>query len=122
MGAFVRVKLDPTQKILLKRSLGKDGSAGKFFATEYARQMDPYVPYMEHGGSHLKSNIDISSMKIVYRMPYARKNFYENRGLGVQGINRGGKRGKRWDQRCWADHGDEIVKAVAAHVGGKPGK
>ncbi len=31
----------------------------------------------------------------------------------------GGTRGKEWDKRMMADRGDEVVKAVAKHVGGR---
>lgn len=44
MGNKVRLKLDPTQKILLKRGLNKNGAAQRFFSNELRRKMDPYVP------------------------------------------------------------------------------
>lgn len=43
MGNKVRLKLDPTQKILLKRGLNKNGAAQRFFSNELRRKMDPYV-------------------------------------------------------------------------------
>ncbi len=43
--------------------------------------------------------------------PYAQKQYHENKGNGL--------RGKEWDQRCWADNGDQIVQSAADFVGGK---
>ena len=43
----VRIKMDPTQKILLKRSLNESGGAQRFFTSEMQRVMHPYVPVLE---------------------------------------------------------------------------
>ena len=112
----VKINIDPTQKILLKRNLNKNGKAQRFFTNEVKRLSDPYTP-LDTG--QLKTNVDIQSNKIIYKLPYAKRQYYENKGLGKDGISRGGLRGKQWVSRMWADRGKEIVNSVAKFAGGK---
>lgn len=78
--------------------------------------MDPYVP-------HLSGTLEHSAIEhedsVEYVQPYSRRQYYENRGNGYEGTSLGGKRGKEWDKRCWADHGDDILEFVAKMAGGK---
>lgn len=108
--------MDPTQKILLKRSLNENGGAQKFFTAEMQRVMRPYVPFL---GGKLRSSSVIKGTCIEYNTPYARRQFYENQGNGVEGMNKGYKAGPQWSQRAWADNGDSVVESVADYVGGK---
>lgn len=112
----VRIKMDPTQKILLKRSLNKDGGAQKFFTAEMQRVMSPYVPFL---GGGLRDSSVIKGTCIEYNTPYARRQFYENQGNGREGMNKGGRAGSQWAQRAWADNGDAVVESVADYVGGR---
>lgn len=106
----VTLKMDAAEKILLKRSLGKNGKAQQFLTHEIRRLSDPYVP-MQTGT--LKNTAQESKSKITYGQPYARRQWYENRGNGL--------RGKQWCLRMWANRGKEIVRSVANFVGGKSG-
>lgn len=63
--------------------------------------------------------VEIQTSKVIYKAPYARKQYYTNKGLGKQGTSLGGLRGKFWDKRMWNDRGNEIVKSVAQFVGGR---
>lgn len=108
MSVKVKIEMTPTQEILLKRTLNKDGGVQQFFTHEVRRQCDPYVP-MDNGP--LKNTAQEYSDKIVYPQPYAQKQYYENKGNGL--------RGQVWDKRMWSDRGDEIVEAVARKAGGK---
>lgn len=103
----VKLELDPTQKILLKRGLNKNGAAQRFFSNELRRKMDPYVPMR----SGVLKNTAVAKVNCVeYVTPYARRQYYENKGNGL--------RGKEWDKRCWAENGDQIVQSVADFAGG----
>lgn len=104
------LKMDPTQKILLKRSLNKNGKGQKFLTSEIRRMSDPYVPLL-HGP--LKNTAVVETNRIIYIQPYAAVNWYKNKGKG--------KRGKQWVLRMWADRGDDIIKTVAAYCGGRKG-
>lgn len=115
--ARVRIKMDPTQKILLKRSLNKDGKAQVFFTKECEKAFNNFVPY--DTGRLKDMMVTLKTSSIIYSAPYAKKQYYSNRGLGKQGTSNGGIRGKYWDKRGWISKGDNIVKSVADFVGGK---
>lgn len=116
MGSRVKLKIDSTQKILLKRSLNKNGEAQRFFSTEMQRIMNPYVPVRSGG---LRRSAIVHDDSVEYNSPYARRQYYENQGNGIEGMNNGGRGGHTWDKRAWADNGDAVVDSVAAFVGGK---
>ena len=108
MGPKVSLRMDPTDRILMRRQLQQNGEAQKFFTHEVRRQCDPYVP-MRSG--ILKDTAVEYGRYIEYVQPYARRQYYEHRGNGL--------RGREWDRRMWPDRGPEIVKAVANYCGGK---
>lgn len=109
------LKMDSTQRILMRRGLDADGRVQRFFITEVARMADPYVP-MDDG--HLKNTKRIYPSYIHYPQNYAKRQYKTNRGLGKEGVNRGsGKRGARWIERMWRDHGNQIINSVARFAG-----
>lgn len=113
----VRIEINSTKEILAKRKLQDDGPAQQLFTKECALCFNNYVPFKSGTLKDLdvKTNVD----NIVYYAPYARKQYYENKGNGIGGVNRNGQRGKLWDKRAWSDHRDEIINKVADFVGGK---
>lgn len=112
-----KIKMDDTQKILLRRYLNKNGEAQMKLSKEYAKAMNNYVPYL-HG--RLKDmNVVVNRNNVTYEAPYARRQFYNNKGNGKQGLKQGGLRGKRWDKRAWIDKGDDIIQTIADFVGGR---
>lgn len=110
MATVVRLTMDPADRILLRRSIGKNGKAALFLATEIKRISGPYVPHLD---GDLENTAVATPGKITYGQPYARKQWYENRGNGL--------RGKQWVPRAWAARGPEVVRAVANYVGGRSG-
>lgn len=108
MAASIKIKIDPADRILLKRSLNKNGTAQKFFTHEVRRMSDPYVP-MQSGT--MKNTAVEQTNRIIYPQPYARRQYWENKGNGL--------RGKQWDKRMWATRGPDIVRSVANFAGGK---
>lgn len=117
MAARVRIKMDDTGRILLKRALNKDGKAQEKFTKECAKWMNNYVPFQS--GRLKDMMVEIQTSKIIYKAPYAKRQYYTNKGNGKQGVATGGKRGKYWDRRAFIDHGDKIVKSIAQFVGGR---
>lgn len=116
----VTLKMDPTDKILLKRSLNKNGNGQKFLTHEIRRLSDPYVPFDK---GPLKNTAVEAVNRIIYVQPYARKQWYEHKGTRTRRIKGSstGKRGKQWCIRMWADRGKEIVWSVAKYCGGRKG-
>ena len=119
MATKVRIKMNSTQQILAKRGLQAGGQVQRFFTHEIRRRMDPYVPFLN---GPLKNTAVEHEDSVEYVQPYSRRQYYENRGNGTEGTARGGRRGKEWDKRCWADHGDAILESVAKMAGGKAEK
>lgn len=117
MTTKIRLEMNDTQKILLKRYLNKNGEAQVKFTKEVAKECNNYIPFKT--GRLKDMMIELQTNKIIYNAPYARRQFYNNKGNGNQGLNQGGLRGKRWDRRCWIDNGDRIVKSIANFVGGR---
>ena len=117
MATTVKIEMEDTQKILLKRHLAKNGKAQVKFTQECAKGMNNYVPFMT--GRLKDMMIELKTDKIIYNAPYAAKNYYLNKGMGKQGTSVGGLRGKYWDKRMWVDKGDKIVQSVAQFCGGR---
>ena len=105
----IKVKMNPASVILAERNLQKGGPGQRFAVSEVRRVTDPYVPFLE---GDLKDSAIENTYTIKYITPYARRQYYENKGKGL--------RGKEWDKRAWADHGHEVIVSVAKFVGGKP--
>ena len=138
----VNVKPDISPETILKaRGLGSSNAATKLLAETVARLSDPYVPMSPGSGAHMKNAYTIASdgSSITYRGPYAHFQYvgevmvsiktgspYAKSGEPKRGAGRAlsyhgaPMRGKEWDKRMMADRGDEVVKAVADFVGGKP--
>ncbi|EHN15484.1 minor capsid protein [Clostridium sporogenes] len=112
MSTTVRVQIDKTQKILLKRQLNKNGQAQVKFTKEVAKNCNNYVPFLT--GRLKDMSVELKPDKIIYNAPYAAKQYYTNKGG-----NRGALRGKFWDKRMWADRGDRIIQTIADFVGGR---
>lgn len=117
MAVNVRVKMNASQKILLKRYLNKNGEAQREFSKECAKHMNNYIPYLD--GRLKDMNVEVNKNNVTYTAPYAKKQYYTNKGNGKQGLNQGGLRGKMWDKRMWVDKGDSIVKTIAEFCGGR---
>lgn len=113
----VKIQMDDTQKILLKRYLNKNGKAQEFFTKQCAKEFNNYIPFKT--GRLKDMSISMGTDYIKYSAPYAGRQYYTNLGNGIGGTNRGGLRGKLWDKRCWINKGNEIVKNVANFCGGK---
>ena len=113
--AIVKIVMDPTQKILLKRGLNENGNAQVFFTKQVAKYCNNYVPFLT--GRLKDMDVELRVNKIIYKAPYAEKQYYTNSGNGIK--NRSGLRGKLWDKRCWIDNGDKIVRSVAEFCGGR---
>ena len=107
-GVKCNLRLDPIQKIALRRNLNRNGKAQQLLTSEIRRVSDPYVPFDK---GPLKNTAVEKPTSITYVQRYAKVQWYQNKGNGL--------RGKKWVLRAWADHGGEVVKTVADFVGGR---
>lgn len=104
--------INGTQKLITKRGLGIGQEVQRFVDSEVLRLTDPYVPFdsgklKESGTIHTK----IGSGKVIYKTPYARRQYFSNKGNGL--------RGRQWFHRMKADRKDEILKGAAQKAGAK---
>ncbi|EPY2302331.1 minor capsid protein [Clostridium sporogenes] len=112
MATTVKIQIDKTEKILLKRYLNKNGEAQVKFTKEVAKECNNYVPFLT--GRLKDMSVELKADKIIWSAPYAKKQYYLNKGG-----NRGALRGKYWDKRMWSDKGDRIVQTIADFAGGR---
>lgn len=109
------VNIEKYGRIVEKRGLESGGPVQVFVDSEVLRLCDPYIPFRT--GMLRDSGIlstTIGSGEVIYNTPYARRQYYENKGSG--------KRGKLWFERMKADHRDDILNGAAKIAGGKPVK
>lgn len=113
-------KLDPENAVLARRNLQKGGKVQKYIDSEVLRYSAPYIPH--DTGTLLESGDDATvkgSGMVHWDTPYARKNYYENRGRGTDGTAKGGLRGKLWFERMKRDHLPAILRGVKKIAGAK---
>lgn len=103
----ITVNIDPANVILARHKLQRGGEAQRLLVHELRRVMDPYVPMLT---GVLKNGAVETTFSVKYVAPYARRQYYENKGNGL--------RGKEWDKRAWADRGREVTNTIAKFVGG----
>lgn len=97
--------------------------AQKIIDSEVLRRCDPYVPMQT--GSLKRSGISgtvIGSGVVEYTAPYAKKQYYLNKGTGRQGAakknnhNKHCLRGAYWFERMKADHKKDILNKAKGVV------
>lgn len=110
----------PTATMLSQRGICSGGFTQKYIDKEVLRLSDKYIPFrtgvLKNSGT---LNTVIGSGKVVYYTPYARQQYYSNRGRGVQGTSSGGLRGRLWFERMKAAHKDQILSGAARISGGR---
>lgn len=92
-------------KWIKKRGLQPMGRVQKYIDSEVIRRMEPYTPFLQgvlKGSPTLQTKL--GSGLIHQRQPYARRQYYENRGKGL--------RGKQWFERMKVDHKEDIKKGA----------
>lgn len=92
-------------KIIDKFGMQKDGSSQLFLANTCFRRMSKYVP--KDTGA-LMTTVTVRAGSVTYEQPYARKQFYTNKGKGI--------RGKRWDLAVKNNESKQIAKEVENYV------
>lgn len=114
------IQIKSAVKLAKARGLDTGGKVQKYIDSEVLRQSEPYVPFLS--GKLKQSgiiNTKIGSGEVIYRKPYARRQYYENAGMGREGISKGGRRGKQWFERMKANHREQILAGAARIAGGK---
>lgn len=110
--------------ILAERGLEEGGDVQKFIDSEVITLSKPYAPFLTGFLAAQSPTLGtvVGSGLVVYRAPYARRQYYANSGNGKQGVARGGLRGRYWFERMKADRGQEIIQGAVRIAGGKSTK
>lgn len=116
----VTLHIAPENALLARRCLQKGGRVQKYIDSEVLRCSDKYVPLdtsmLKKSGT---TSTVVGSGMVHYDTPYARKNYYDNRGRGKEGTAKGGLRGRLWFERMKTDHLPGILKGVKRIAGSK---
>lgn len=142
----VDVKFNGAEAILKDKGLDEGGKVQRFFTSEVMRVSNPYLPF-KAGALQASARETEKGDGIIYDTPYARYHwhgklmvdpitkkgaFYNpktgrfwsrpntpkeltDRDLKYRGAP---MRGPHWVERAWIDHGDEVIKATQAYMGG----
>ena len=107
-----KLELKDINTVLRVRGLGNRGKVQQYIDSEVVRRNDPYVP-MDTGALKNSANINtvIGSGEVKYKTPYAKKQYYGNKGTGL--------RGRLWFERMKADHKQDILRGAAKIAGGR---
>ena len=129
MKVKITSKID-VDEILSKRGMGAKHELAKVIANEVKRLSDPYVPMQQGTLKNTAQVVDSStSVAVIYNQPYAHYQYYGEVMAGRAPKQYTGRdivyndaplRGKEWDKRMMADRRNDVEKAAAAFVGGKP--
>ena len=124
MKLDVQVNID-AEKILKKYGLGQSKEAQKELAGIVERKCQPYVPMSAGSGAHLVNQARVTEDSIIYPGPYAHYQYvgevmagrapkhYTGKPIDYHG---GPMRGKEWDKRMMADHGDEVERDFEVYL------
>lgn len=106
MNVRTRILIHSIQRSIARRGLQVGGRVQKFIDSEVIRLSDPYTPmytgYLKNNAPRLGTRI--GSGKVVYKAPYAKRQYYTNRGRGM--------RGAKWFERMKIDHLDDILRGA----------
>jgi hypothetical protein len=107
MSFSVKVELNSIDSIERRLGIENNGRAQLFLANEAYRRMSKYVPFRT---GKLRDTVNISPSTVDYLVPYARRQYYENRGSGI--------RGKYWDKKMLSAEGKQLITDVQKYVEG----
>lgn len=121
LGVYLKAfEIKSAVKLASARGLNTGGKVQKYIDSEVLRLSEPYVPLLTK--ALIRSgpiNTKLGSGEVIYRTPYARRQYYENAGRGKEGMSKGGRRGKMWFERMKANHREQILSGAAKVAGGK---
>ena len=116
----MQFRINSAEEILRSRGIQKGGRVQKFIDNAVLQHVDKYVPERSGDLKNLaKLTTVIGSGLIRYEVPYAKSNYYSNRGFGTQGTAQNGLRGRLWFERMKTACRDIIIEGAARMAGGR---
>ena len=123
MATRIKVTMTNAEELARIRGLDKNGRLQKMLTSEIYRRSDAYTPMQS---SVLKSQVDVGSDYVHYRVPHARYQWYGKVMVGPAPrrvtskdlqYNGSPRRGKEWVLRMWKDHGKAVLQSIAKEGG-----
>lgn len=105
MAMKIKVELKPIQSIFGRLGIQDRGKAQLFLMNDAYRRMSKYVPFRT---GTLRDTVDLQPESITYLVPYARKQYYTNKGKGITG--------RWWRKRMMTAEGDQLIESVQKYV------
>jgi hypothetical protein len=105
MSFKITVELNSADIIERRLGINTNGRAQLFLANETYRRQSKYVPFKTGA---LRDTVDVRADGIDYLVPYARRQYYENRGMGI--------RGKFWDKRMLSAEGSQLYQDLENYI------
>ena len=102
---MIKIELKDSNTICKRLGIDNNGKAQLFLSTSAARRMDKYIPY---DTGTLKDTHTIDTRSVTYTVPYARKQFYTNKGKD--------RRGSRWDLKMLSAERSQLAKEVENYI------
>lgn len=93
------------------KRLKSDTAFWKFAATEWRRMIEPYTPMLT---GMLKDNVHIEPNAIIYRVPYARRQYYGTRFRFTKTYHP--LAGAEWDVRAKPTQLPKLYQSLNAYV------
>lgn len=97
-------------KIIRQYGIGANGNTRLYMSNRCFLRMQKYVPY-DTGALSLTATVKPGS--VTYEMPYAHRQYVNNKGNGI--------RGKYWDKKMWASEGQLLTQEVERYMKLKKG-
>ena len=104
-------KINSPQQIINDLQLQKGGKVQRYIDTAVVRYCDKYVP-MRTGTLKKALGTVYGSGRVKYNTPYAKPNYYFNKGRGMGGTAYGGFRGRKWFERMKAAMGKVLAESI----------
>lgn len=92
-------------KIIKQYGIQKNGNTRMYASNRAFLRMQKYVPF-DTGALSLTATVKPGS--VTYEVPYAHRQYVENKGKGI--------RGKYWDQKMWSAEGHILTQEVEAYM------
>lgn len=118
-----KIDIKPVEEILKRHGLQNDGAVTLFLRGEVERYSDPYIPFNKGPLKNKKSYPNNYSIRYV--SPHSRYQYHGKVMIGKAPkketnkelkYNGAPKRGAKWDERMWNDHGKEICDNLEGFI------
>lgn len=95
---------DSVESIIKRKGIENGGAVHQKINSLILDYCEMYIP--KKSGALIASG-GAGERNVCWRVPYAKKQYYENGGSGL--------RGRLWFERMWASRGGEIISKVSAY-------